>query len=711
MPPRRKSAPAGRVYKSAVPLQQAKLPRLEKRVKSYGKKTTRMAKQDTLTQIGFVQRNGLHEEDEEESDYEEASKKRKKKRRKTAGDPPSESAQWHTQTISQMLDRSFSSNDNVEEEVGEDRSIFDMPSSSQSLHLPTNIRRLSEPANTGPSKREQSPILGMPPPQTPRRDLPHEIPSSQSPITPLSVASRGSARQRSPLKEKPINIPIPFYTTRRPQPSSKDLPKLKIEDTFDSGNNSSLVENAPSSSIRRPSPAKSVRFALPEEEEDIETPRTPSIKKESTPYPTQYRSNEQPSKFEISDSDAEDEGDLEEVGQVEGREASAELDSNQPGRTASILYEQDDQQPETYYGDIGRETQLEADRIVSSTATEGEAEQTANGATQLGETQRVSTQHVISMSPRTDNSDIFISIHPQHVVNIVNRTKNHEMRNWAFPASTRRIWIYETKPVSALKYMAEISPPKRPGEIVDEGGLGNADFNGKLREGSWNAYEILQLYELVDPIALSTIISNGWMKAAPQRFAWVRPAVADELIANLRPPFFNHDAEEGPTSSSTDTQEAAEQLLSTIRQFTQPSLSSEPASSQAIEAKTETMQPPSSLPYQETTKRPSSPPRASQAETVDLTQAQTPRHPSQEVDIVWESPARPVLSSTPLKLPTPRSEVSEHHGHEFIVPFSMSSSQFLSRSQLLPHSLLNEDVPGPPRFIHDSDDNDDDDEL
>ncbi len=131
------------------------------------------------------------------------------------------------------------------------------------------------------------------------------------------------------------------------------------------------------------------------------------------------------------------------------------------------------------------------------------------------------------MSPRTDNSDIFISIHPQHVVNIVNRTKNHEMRNWAFPASTRRIWIYETKPVSALKYMAEISPPKRPGEIVDEGGLGNADFNGKLREGSWNAYEILQLYELVDPIALSTIISNGWMNAAPQRLTCVRPAVAD----------------------------------------------------------------------------------------------------------------------------------------------------------------------------------------
>ncbi|CZR52235.1 uncharacterized protein PAC_02112 [Phialocephala subalpina] len=775
MPPRRKSAPAGRVYKSATPLLQTKLTGQKKRIKSYGKHTTRRAKEDsTLTQIGFIKLKDRPEEDEEqegegadeeESDYEVASKKRKTKRRRTSGDKPSATPaeeeesdyeeaskkskikrsrttgdkqsvtpQWHTQTITQ-LDWSFSTNEDagedVEENVEQERDIFDVPSSSQSVHLPTNVRRLSGHIKAGPSRREESPIiesmeeelpdldnmraespiLDMPPPPTPRREIRLEIPSSQSPATPLSV-HRGSARQHSPLREKSINAnAIPFDLNRRLQSGPDKLPKLEIEDTFDSGNSTSQARDVPSSPDKRPSPAKSVRFALPEEDEEIETLASPSIKKESTQTSTQQRNSGRPVKSEILDSDEEDEEDW------DGAEVSLKAEASQAETSANASQEHDDE-PETFYGDIGLETQFELVKSTSDSAGNGEsvdggeAETTASGETQIGETQRVSTQHVAVMKPRTENSDIFISIHPKHVTNIVNRTKNHEFRTWKFPDKVCRVWIYETVPIRALKYMAEISSAKKPGEILNEGGIGNAAFNAKPPESSNYAYEILRLYELADVMPINELKSKGWLKAGPQKMAWVRPVVLDELVANLKPPLFDNDntAEEAPASSSTDTQEVEEQLLSTISQFTQPAQPSELASSQAVAVKTEaeTIPPPSSMPRHETPRRASSPPHPSQASTVDLTQA-TPQLPSQEVEgeIIWESPARPVASSTPMRLPTPRAGGSEHHGPDAILPYSMSSSQFLSRSQLLPDSLLNEDVPGPPRFIHDSDSEDD----
>jgi hypothetical protein len=249
--------------------------------------------------------------------------------------------------------------------------------------------------------------------------------------------------------------------------------------------------------------------------------------------------------------------------------------------------------------------------------------------------------------------------------------------------------------------MAEIGPAKRPGQILDERGLGNAEFNAK-KGSCWTAYEILQLYELSDPLSLSQLIANEWLKSAPQRFAWVRPAVLDQLMANLKPPLFHTAESEGPASSSTDTQEAEAQLLSTIVQFTQPAPSSQQPSSQFIKTENESHVPASSDYATPLTNIKIAPP-ASQATTVDLSQTQTPRHHSLD-EVVWESPTRPVPSSTPLKLPTPLSAGSEHRGLDTLVPYSMASSQLLTKSQLLPESLLNESVPGPPLFIRDSDD-------
>lgn len=201
-PRKRISAPPDRVYQSSTPLTQTKLPVPRKRIRSYGKKTTvRIPKQETLTQMDYLKmRNppplsdgeqdpdGIEEPDE---DYEKQAKKRRSKRRKTTGDEPDSTPSFHTQRLTQM-EWSFTSTPDDEEDI----SIFGVPNSSQT-NLPTlsSRRTAGELSKTNAVGRRPSPVTEMPPPQTPRRILATEIPSSQSPATPLSVPSRRSLRR------------------------------------------------------------------------------------------------------------------------------------------------------------------------------------------------------------------------------------------------------------------------------------------------------------------------------------------------------------------------------------------------------------------------------------------------------------------------------------------------------------------------------------
>ena len=793
MPPRKRvSAPANRVYKSTTPFRQAKLTAPTKRIKSYGKKTgVQLSKLDnTLTQMDWLkmqQMKDLEQEEDEDEDFEEEIKKPKRKRRKTTGDEPSATPQMHTQTISQVwstksapdeeeqelgqemekeikkcrskrrktagdepsrtpqfhtqtltqLDRSFNS---APEE--EDRFIFDVPSSSQSVKASKKVKKspaikATKKAATAPPPQE-SPAREMPPPQTPHRLLPREIPSSESPGTPVSLHSRSSTARRSPLNEMSLNTPIPFNTNQKPQGSSPQLPKLEILNSHESETHASQISSIPSTPSKRSSPAKSVRFALPDVEEEEghvkvvdEEQTTPLIKLESNLYPASQASGLL-LKTEIEDSDAESEEDIEVplklptvTGQVEEEEITGQV-ADEDGELERTIIQKEDDQPEdtaSNYGEIGVETQFEAEKIIDSprlncfpptTQIHADADadtyaepETFRERTQIMESQRLATQYMESMAPRTATSDIFITLPSQHVTNILSRAKDHDMRPYAFPPTVCRLWIYEAKPVCALKYMAEIGPAKRPGQISDERGLGNADFNAK-KGRSWHAYEILQLYELSDPLPLPRLIANEWLDEAPKRFNRVRPAVIDQLIANLKPPLF-HTESEDPGSSATDTQEAEAQLLSNMKQFTQLVSSSQALPqfplSQFIKPEIESHEPASSDYPIPCPKRRMGPP-ASQATTVDLSQTQTPRHQSlfDVVDVVCESPTRPVPSSTPLELPTALAGSSQRQESDSIVPYSMASSQLLTKSQLLPHSLLDETDPAPPLVIQDSED-------
>ena len=134
------------------------------------------------------------------------------------------------------------------------------------------------------------------------------------------------------------------------------------------------------------------------------------------------------------------------------------------------------------------------------------------------------------MAETTPERDLILSIHPQHVANIVNRVKNHEFRNYLLPVSVKRLWIYETSPASSIRYVATISHGKRPGEIRDPKGLRNDEFDrGDLEGRVKYAYEILKLEELPEPYSLTALKSNGWLGGAPQKYCFVKPAMATAL--------------------------------------------------------------------------------------------------------------------------------------------------------------------------------------
>jgi len=679
------------------------------------------------------------------------------------------------------------------EETEED--IYAPPISSSSPTVPPSKPHIQ------PTSPQKSGLMG-PPPKTPIRAFPREIPSSQSPATPASNQFQGSGLKRSPLREQSTNIVIPFNITPKAHTSPQLPRRIRVEDTFESGSDAT---RPPSTPEKRYSPAKSVRFAILEEvEEDEMTPTKQAPIQITSPVKSAPVLAFQKPRFlktEISDSDAESDDeivhDTKDIVQEEdtiveesrsfadatrdnesAEEATGESEilaenekraeaeqqvlseesgfGNVAGKSIIIKGEKKTQfedsetlpeiEPETCYGELGLETQFEAEKILSSSnidrsqdldkesssptlggnvagsqdldeessypiigdyadesqGLDGETQKITFSKSQYMESQRLNTQQVNAMAPRTAGSDIFISIHPSSIEKIVNQTKDHEFRAYKFPPTVRRVWIYETRPSCILRYMAVISDAKQPGEILDESGFENDKFNAKPKGRNF-AYEILALYELSSPRTLEELILNEWIKSAPSKTAPVRPAVLDELMSNLLPPIFTqaslHDDTQSSPLSEGYSHKVEAQMLSTIRQFIQPR-PSEPPSSPSLERGTRIKSTHPSTALSTPQRRPpTQEERPSQAETVDLTQ---PSHHTLP-EVVCESPTRPVIipSSTPIDLPTPHNYA--RYSAATPVPYSIASSQLLTKSQMLPESLMEEtQYPGPPDFVGDS---------
>ena len=682
------------------------------RPRSYGNsnRKPRLRKQDTLTQMDFIKLYQDHDDDT--GDAQNNPEKSRKRRRETTSDVPESTPKYHTQTITQ-LDWSFNS--------APEEDIWEPPISSPPPRTKAKTAKKGRNLRSKNKEVHHSPVKNTPAhavPQTPvNRAVAFEVPSSQSPATPLSIRSQPSALRRSPLTERSTNIPIPFKSALKAFSSPRNPTRLRVDDTFES-TESSDRERLLSSPTKQVSPPKSVRFAIAGDA----VPSTPlksrgeGFARKGTPARVSGSSPRQeldPDKGEISDSDADSEDDsdfLELKNDVVGdSEDSGDDDSEVVASQELVQDVEHHDEPEAQ--DQGADED-ETESLMETASLDYHSadpythhETSASMPYSILESQRLNTQHVSKMPARTKHSDIFIYVYPQTVEDIRNRVKDHEFRVYEFPESVSRIWICELKPVRMLTCMATISKAKVPGEITDESGRGNKEFNAKPI-GKNFAYEILELYELADPLNLDQIIQREWLPSTPkpgEPYVYVRPAVLDELMANLKPPIFTK-LPSLPTlpTSSTDTQEVEAQMMSNIRQFTQ--LEGE-GSSDSYESPILPSLPPPKVDQtpcprrdNETQDTPSNI-HPSQATTVDLTQP--PASPI--LGVIRESPARPVR--TPAKVDTGEEEgkgLASKSTPKLPEPVFLPSSQFLTKSQMLPHSLLDESLRGPPGWIDDS---------
>ncbi|KAI9856066.1 MAG: hypothetical protein M1813_009286 [Trichoglossum hirsutum] len=159
---------------------------------------------------------------------------------------------------------------------------------------------------------------------------------------------------------------------------------------------------------------------------------------------------------------------------------------------------------------------------------------------------KVTTTRPPAAKAETSHSDIFMSIKPEHISNIAARLKNHEYRSYRLPSSVRHIWFYTSAPVSSLHYIARISSAKVPGQVPEDGGLGNEDFNAGEKVSKFG-YEVLALWELEQPISLQQAKARGYLKGPPQKYCWVPQSFIRTFPLGMQNSVFTTGAEEAPT--------------------------------------------------------------------------------------------------------------------------------------------------------------------
>lgn len=115
------------------------------------------------------------------------------------------------------------------------------------------------------------------------------------------------------------------------------------------------------------------------------------------------------------------------------------------------------------------------------------------------------------------NNIAYMSIKEIHMNRILNRTKNHEFRNYIPKKKIAKIFVYVPTPVKQLKYILEVDSQVKVPQKIDENGIGNKEFNLGIK--CKFAYPIKHVYEIVNPINLEELKTKFGF-TAPQAFAY-----------------------------------------------------------------------------------------------------------------------------------------------------------------------------------------------
>lgn len=117
------------------------------------------------------------------------------------------------------------------------------------------------------------------------------------------------------------------------------------------------------------------------------------------------------------------------------------------------------------------------------------------------------------------DNGVFFSIKPEFVQLIAQKRKNFEFRKYIPKKQPEMVIIYSTSPVCEIRYIAIIDTIVTYPSNIPENGYGNIDFNLGKKKSKF-AYHISKLYELNDPINLSTL-RTYYSFSPPQSYAYL----------------------------------------------------------------------------------------------------------------------------------------------------------------------------------------------
>jgi predicted transcriptional regulator len=365
--------------------------------------------------------------------------------------------------------------DQAEDRIAKDA---DLPARKEAARLAALLKN----REIADSDDELASLGPTPTKKTPRAT---ESPLMESPLKESSL--KGSPQRKSPLKDV------------EQVPAQPDTEVLNTEEE-------PAAEITPEARVVPETPVPPIQQ---DEEDDDESPGTP------TPLPRRSTVPE----VIIAGEELED-ASLEEMPQAEDASVDFRSDTTQDLQSGA---------PKTQISEIHTSSVPETPSKAAALT------QQIHTQTQSWESQRVPHEVIRAMGPQTDRSDIVLSIHPDAAEAIADGTKTHEFRNYKLPIQISRIWLYITAPKCQLTYMAIVGPAIEPGEMSPEmiaTGDGNGEFSGG--KGMKFAHELLQVYELNNPVPLARMKENGWMQTPPQRYVYIPPAVVGQLLANLR---------------------------------------------------------------------------------------------------------------------------------------------------------------------------------
>lgn len=113
---------------------------------------------------------------------------------------------------------------------------------------------------------------------------------------------------------------------------------------------------------------------------------------------------------------------------------------------------------------------------------------------------------------------IYLSIKPQFTKLIESGKKDHEFRKYIPKQNINTLYVYESAPTSALKYIINLGKIIMYPDKINSIGYRNEDFNNGIKKSKF-AYEIESVYKLDTPISLVEL-KEKYNFSPPQSYAY-----------------------------------------------------------------------------------------------------------------------------------------------------------------------------------------------